>query len=656
MHQTDLNRVKFYSKEDMAGGHELSKAEKTLKNERQPNYNDINDILELYNIKKYFDNQLYLKYWTEEDISNFNARAAEYGKAIGQFLSTVNDDNFIVLYEATLRGYIDSFWELINDQSVFKRISKVTFNTVLSTEPHIIHLIIIYKRLVDHFESEVKNFLLSYSKSAEILLSIYERKNDASRNQKYIPNSISQDEKEDIIANYLDSADFNLNYVALIPNARNKPNFKISDKIRLKARRLYKSEINKIFSNGNSSEQGVFIKFPENTTKIKDAFIDNFIATYSYSLNYIKQNCNPYSLFENFKLLFEYTDEQNRINLISKKSQILLMERTTGIRAQNEYFSGIAFNFSEMSSTAQIFAYSKILTTLNNSLEDILHFVFTSEFHKRYGFADNARFSIPSITNSYFEKLRLLAPEFEAILKQFKLFVEDGQIDFELLQISSSPSTMKDIPSLNQNKYIYFNENNKDMVACSNLFFSDQTLLSFVDPFKEKQYDTFFNLLINENVNINNYEEYQQPQITYLLEKGMIFVDNNSFIQIKNIERLFILKDLRDNEFASFYHYKIEYQKEAQQMAAENIILFESSLFSKQEQAYFNYFLNKSEFTNGMDLRNSYLHGTQANPNEVEIHELAYSRYLKLLVLTMLKIDDDLFIYNLIKNTEKAIY
>ena len=85
-------------------------------------------------------------------------------------------------------------------------------------------------------------------------------------------------------------------------------------------------------------------------------------------------------------------------------------------------------------------------------------------------------------------------------------------------------------------------------------------------------------------------------------------------------------------------------------MASENIILFGSSLFSKPEQAYFNYFLNKSEFTNGLDLRNSYLHGTQANPNETHTHEYAYFTYMKLLVLTMLKMDDDLQISNAINN------
>jgi hypothetical protein len=73
-------------------------------------------------------------------------------------------------------------------------------------------------------------------------------------------------------------------------------------------------------------------------------------------------------------------------------------------------------------------------------------------------------------------------------------------------------------------------------------------------------------------------------------------------------------------------------------------------LFSKPERDYFNYFLNKSEFTNGLDLRNSYLHGTQAKPDEIQKHEYAYFTYLKLLILTFLKIEDDLIIYKAVKN------
>ncbi|WP_077923328.1 hypothetical protein [Spirosoma sp. 209] len=656
MRQHDLNRVEFYSKEDMAGPHHLSKGEHILRSETKSSYTDINDVLELYNLKKYFDNELYLKSWTQDDISNFKQKATEYGKIIGQFFLTITDANIVELHGKLLQGYIHSFWEIVSNHNVFKRISKPTFTVILESEPHLIKEVLTHKGLVDYYHTELKDFLLTYSQSAEILLGFYETENEPHRNPKFIPKSLTVADKENIISNYLNSTDTNLNYIGLVKNLRNRNDFKISDKTRLKAKRLYKSETEKFFADKGGMAYGISISFPENAEKLKEVYIDDkLVAHYSYSLDFIKENNRPYLLFKNFKYLFDFIDNQNRINLVSKKSKLGLFEKIMGVHSQNEYRIGIGFSFSEMTSQGQIYGYNKIVADLNTSLEDILHFAFTTAFQVKYGFADNARFSIPSATNSYFEKVRLLAPEFESILKQFKLFVEDGNIDFELLQISSSPTSIKDIPSLNTNKYIYFNADNKEMVGCSNLFFSDQTLLAYVEPFKEDKYHTFFDLLVNEQVSFNNYEEHQKLQLNYLIDKGFINVDNNGFIQIKNTERLFVFKDLYDNEFISFYHYSIEFQTEILQMVNENIVFLESSLFSKSEQSYFNYFLNKSEFTNGLDLRNSYLHGTQANPNEIQKHEYAYFKYLKLLILTMLKIDDDLQISKAIKDgTERA--
>lgn len=653
MRNYDLNRVIFFSKEDMSAGHQLSKGEHLLRKGILSSYTDINDILELYNIKKYIDNDLYLRDWSQEDIEDFNQTVIKYGKIIGEFFSKINDNNIVDLYENTLQGYISSFWEIINNQNVFKRISKSNFSSILSNEPHLIHEILKHKALVSHYDAEIKRFLLTYSQSAEILLSIYEVKDNFGRVQKFIPKSLTIEDKENIVSTYLDSTNVNLNYIGLIQNVRNGTNFRISDKTRLKAKRLHTNKTKEFFAEKRGMEYGVSVTFPENASKIKDVFFDeNFIAHYSYSLDFIKQNNNPYKLFQNFKYLFEYTDNQNRISLVSKKTQMGVFERFMGVHSQNEYRGGTAFNLSEMTSHVQIVAYNKLLDDLNNSLEKILHFVFTTAFQEKYVFADNARFSIPTAT-SYFEKVRLLAPEFESALKQFKLFVEDGDIDFELLQMSSTPSAIKDIPSLNDNKYIYLNEKNEVMVGCSNLFFSDQTLLGYVEPYREEKYHTFFDLLTNEQVKFSNYEDHQKPQLAYLIDNGFISIDSNDFIQLINPARVLILKDLNDNEVGSYYHYPIDIQQEAQQMEVENIINFESTLFSKPEQAYFNYFLNKSEFTNGLDLRNSYLHGTQAHPDELEKHEYAYFTYLKLLFLAMLKIDDDLMISKLIKSKNK---
>ena len=650
MNDTDLNRVVFHSKEDMAGAHYLQKGEEILRADIKSDYSDINDILELYNIKKYIDNELYLKNWTQDEVESFKQKAEEYGKIIGRFMSTFDDKNVAKYCQDTFQGYIHSFWELLNNQNGFKRISKNTFSDILTNKPDLIYEILNYKKIVQHYDEEIKGFLNSFPQSAEILLSVYEVKSDYQKKQKFIPNKLSIEDKEKIISTYLDSNDINLNYVGIVQNIRNRNDFKVSDKTRLKAKRLQKAESEKILLRSNM-KYGVSINFPENATKIKDAYVDeNLVTHYSYSLDYIKANNDLYTLFKNFKNLFEYVDTHNRINLVSKESQLGLFERTMGVRSLNEYRIGTVFRMTDMTSQLQIYSYAEILSTLNINLIDILNSTYTSSLQERYSYPENARFSVPSVTNSHFEKVRILAPEFESILKQFKLFVEDGNIDYELLQISSAPSSIKDIPSLNQNKYIYFKEENSDMVGCSNLFFSDQTLLAYVEPFKEEKYQNFFDLLINEKVYYENYEEYQKPKLNFLIDKGFISIDDNGFIQVTNWIRLSIFDNLNENEVVSYYRYPADFQEEVKKMASENIVFFESSLFSKPEQSYFNYFLNKSEFTNGLDLRNSYLHGTQASPEETDEHENAYFTYLKLLFLVMLKIEDDLEISKIKKD------
>lgn len=81
----------------------------------------------------------------------------------------------------------------------------------------------------------------------------------------------------------------------------------------------------------------------------------------------------------------------------------------------------------------------------------------------------------------------------------------------------------------------------------------------------------------------------------------------------------------------------------------------ESSLLSRPEQDYFNYYLNKSSFNNSLDLRNMYVHGTQSNDSDNEnVHYTNYITFLKLFVLIIIKINDDLCTYDNLKSDDRS--
>lgn len=67
----DINRVVFYSKQDLSGGINLQNAESIIESFDSKKLYDINDILELYQIKLYFDNGLYRNAWSNEIKSKY---------------------------------------------------------------------------------------------------------------------------------------------------------------------------------------------------------------------------------------------------------------------------------------------------------------------------------------------------------------------------------------------------------------------------------------------------------------------------------------------------------------------------------------------------------------------------------------------------------
>lgn len=75
-----MERVNYYSKNDLGSGLQLLQTEKVLDRYQEgQSYSNINDVLELYNVKLFLDNGLSLCSWTEEQIANYKQKTKGFG-------------------------------------------------------------------------------------------------------------------------------------------------------------------------------------------------------------------------------------------------------------------------------------------------------------------------------------------------------------------------------------------------------------------------------------------------------------------------------------------------------------------------------------------------------------------------------------------------
>jgi hypothetical protein len=307
------------------------------------------------------------------------------------------------------------------------------------------------------------------------------------------------------------------------------------------------------------------------------------------------------------------------------------------MKSKNEYVIGETFYKKRYLSTSQIMIFNHYLSQAGKSIEKIIE-SFILGFVNTH--LENVKFKFPTESTTYIEKIRSLAPEFEFLLKQFQAYAEDGRIDFELIEFNSSPVRLSEIKSLVKKKYVY--SDSDTIRALIHKFFSDQSTLYYTERFKEK-YRNLYNLLINENVSYDDFKEYQKPAIDLLIQEEYLQVDSNDFIKIKNVAKMFVIGQIYKNEVLSYWHYKKEIRDAIDDMIENKLLYIEDTLLTKPEINYYNYYLNKKEFTNGFDIRNKYLHGT--NPHLEKQQQIDYYSLLKLIILTLLKITDDLILY-----------
>lgn len=641
-------RVKFYGPKDMAAGFMLAGALEVLKRLSKDNkYESINDIVELFNIQKFIEAKFFLDSFTDEDKAYFSNNNLQLIKSlIGKYFSKF-DGSLLLSFKGSIEHeYIRDIIELINVYKVYTRISGDIFVKFV-TENHIpLSCILSYPNIVDEYDKELRELMLGDPRSVGILINKYNKSK-----QKaiiYLPQSLTLADKESIVIKYIESEYVHPDLLQIIENLRINPDFQISDETRLLAKERREREINKLFGNDSISCIKTEISAMISEDQEEPVVMFNSIDKISISVSgkWIKGNLDYATILNNFIYIYKLVDSELRISHISKINQMGVIERALiDSEIKDHYVKGSQFDLNNHYSLVAVVSYCEYLSNeCNIKIENVLQWFFDNYLVEEFG-VEQFIVQMPSSGSTFLEKCRTLCCEMESILKQYKVWVNYGKIMHDLLQMSPAPVEFSSIPSIMPEKYLYGNEENDEYQMASIGLFSDQTMLNYL-PHRNinEKYKCLFDLIRHEDISMSDYKQFQQQSLQSLINLHVIKQDEFGNLKIANCYEAAILFDIYNNGFACSAFWKnLGFGTAIQNLKERGWIYSESSLLSKQESDYFDFYLNKAKFTNGYNLRNNYLHGTQQKQGtDSDLHKVNYYRLLILVVLIVIKINEEM--------------
>lgn len=632
-----MKRIIYFSKNDLAWIYSIEQINNYFNDNRHLSEAvEIDDILERQHIIDYIENGVVYKDWSSTDIVTYNAVIKDFKKEIAQYFKNLKWENILDMFSHISYNYTKTFWFLVNKTGIYKTINSDQFAKITLKKNFRLSEILYCKNIVSFLDFDIYTYMMSKPRTAEIFLDYFESSYDQEKQEKFFPRSLNTTESEKLILNYLDCDDVNLNYIRLVQNSKDSPHLRITDRTRLKAKRISDKLNDEILNSDNAFSIKKGICLSEDQDEIKKTIYRNGEEIISYSSKKLAEKKDTATLFKNFRTIFNFLDFQGCIEFVSKSGHLEGFERVF-MRSKNDYIITSAFTSSSMDSIMRFEIYNYFLKDSNLKLEDILDSYVNNTLNSTYNI-NKLKLNLPSQESSFLAKIRLIVPEFESLVEQYKLYVEDDIIDYELMQVSTKTNKISCIPSLLQKKYAY--PTGDDYHKLKFIFFDSGSYLFDYKKYGER-YSNLYEVLRNESLNISDVDENRKSFLQSLITEGYLRSDEQGNISIMNTDTLIIIGYLKIYDVISYHYFPLAIQQELDRLNKLGMIKFSDKLFTVAEQEYFDYYLN-NRFSNGLWLRNKYVHATNSHDNTEQ--ERDYKILLKLMVLLILKIDDDLVI------------
>lgn len=631
----DERRLRFYGEGDIASYIQVDRAVEILRDfisGRRPG--NIAEAIELHNARRFFEAGFTPRTLAAEEIAELADASARVPSEVGRYLARIDTANAAEIIRDVPFEYRTDLVELLAANHVYDRCPADLMLTVLSSEG--VHLwdILGNKKLVKTYDPQVRELILREPRNAEIVIRHYFSRDR--RRDVYLPSSFGPGDARDLMSRYVQAPDANPNYLRLIQTAQISPATGVDARLKLEAKRRNALETEAIFKDNPGIKAGAEVGISEEQDEPSVSSLDGMVTIHSYGRSWMEQTTGFASVLNNFQHLFEFADHDVMLTLPSYRAQLGVVERFIMMGGATEYHIGAAFRNRETSSLLQTQLARAFLEGEGIELELAIQWFFEEYLPAEFD-ARGFRFSPSAKESSLLEKTRHLLVEMESVVRQFERFVEDGEIDRELLSLTSDAVRYRQVPSLVETKYLYPVESSV-LPEILEALFSDQSSMGYIN--EELRGANLVELLVRNEVQHEQFEEFQRPTLDMLLDAGVLAVREGR-VQLASLAQFKILRALFATEAASHAHQPELGRQHADDMIQRGWLRFESSLLTKAEASYFNYQLNKYEFSNGPELRNKYLHGAQTDAEGGSAHFGAYLTALKLTIALVIKINDD---------------
>ena len=640
-----MNRVHYFSSNDLSIGHYLKLVEERITELSQSSMHmELVDIIELWSIRKLLEGDCRLTTWTNEKYQELKAATSSYNAIIAKYINSLVPSCIKESYSKLDGVYKKYFWKIVSQFKCFKIILPETLSDIIKENTNDLRAVLSCKELVDKFKNEIKKVLMESEETAHILLDKYvSRPLGHSDNEIYLPSNLSVADSERIIQIYLASSDPNLNYVRLICQAKNQDGkFVLSAKTRLVAKRLEKRLNMELLDNPQTAMA---------TFEFRMAFIneekappftssnENGLLTYTYHINGISKYKDEELLFYCYRS-FDWLNEHFMLNLINKHCEMGGLEYLLMDKSSTAYPDYSSFRHKNMIALYQLYGFCQSLNRQDRLLENGLCKFYSETLKNKVGYP-SIEIKLPNSNDDWLTKCRMIFPELDNVARQFNTFVEEDEIDPEYLELLR-PMKMTDAKSLLVSKYCEANNNSKDIGNILNNLFDSGSLLDYVEPYKNESLGSFVNLMEHKKVNYNNYEEHQKYKIDFLIDLDIVQVEKDGTLVFVNHSIIEVLKHIWEYSACSYWHLDEQGMAAANEMIKKGWLITDDHLLSREERKYFSFYTDNVEFTNGYEYRNRYAHGNTPPPSDVNAHTEAYLVLLRLFIILLLKIYDDL--------------